>query len=540
MKKADLHPQEQERLKALENLKIMDTLAEREFDEITLIASQICQTPIALISLVDDSRQWFKSKIGVDIDQTSKEIAFCAHAILDDDVLLIPNATLDDRFEKNPFVTGDPGVRFYAGAPLKDPNSNLPIGTLCVIDHKPRTLKKDQVDALKALSNQISKLLDLRTKISLLEAANKRLAFHKTAFDNMSEGMLLQDQTGKIIDFNPAALNVLQISAQQLSQKTLYNPQWQPVREDGSALLENEFPAMTVLNTRLEQKNMIIGLKSNSENHQWISVTSAPIFLDGSINATHVVSTFEDITDVRRAQQSLIQSAKLTALGEMACGIAHEINSPLAIISTSAHQAAIYLESGAKNDVAKKLEKIETTIQRIAKIVKGLKTFSRNSESDSNISVSFKQTINDACSFCTEKFKNSGIDFSIVGDENIFISCTPTLISQVILNLLNNAFDAIVDQPKKWIKIELTKINDKAVLKITDSGFGISHDVQEKMMQPFFTTKEIGKGTGLGLSISNGIINSFKGRIFYDTTAANTCFVIELPTVSDPEIKNVA
>ena len=172
----------------------------------------------------------------------------------------------------------------------------------------------------------------------------------------------------------------------------------------------------------------------------------------------------------------------------------------------------------------------------IAKIVRGLKTFSRNHEHDSLIAVSFSQAIVDASSLCTEKFKKVEVEFNIEANENIFVSCIPTLLSQVILNLLNNSFDAVSNQQKKWIRVQLTEINGKALLKISDSGPGISREIQDKIMQPFFTTKPVGQGTGLGLSISKGIINSFEGQIYYDSAAINTCFVVELPLSKSEKI----
>lgn len=168
MKSAGLPVNEKQRIKRLEELDILDTLEEQAYDDLTLLAAQICDTPIALVSLVDEQRQWFKSHHGLDASETPREVAFCAHAILGDDLFIVEDPTQDERFHDNPLVTGGPEVKFYAGAPLIMQN-NLRLGTLCVIANEPRTLSESQKAALLALSRQVVSLLELRIKVKQLE-----------------------------------------------------------------------------------------------------------------------------------------------------------------------------------------------------------------------------------------------------------------------------------------------------------------------------------------------------------------------------------
>ena len=152
---------EAERLEALRDYHILDTEAEQAYDDISTLAAYICDVPIALISLVDESRQWFKSKVGLDRKETSREIAFCAHAILQSEPMIVRDATKDPRFAASELVRRAPNVRFYAGFPLTSHEGHN-IGTLCAIDRKPRKLSVVQKQAMQALSRQVMALLELR------------------------------------------------------------------------------------------------------------------------------------------------------------------------------------------------------------------------------------------------------------------------------------------------------------------------------------------------------------------------------------------
>ncbi len=161
---------EAERLKSLHSYKILDTDPEQAFDDLSLIASKICNAPVAMITLVDENRQWFKSRIGTDLRETPRSISFCAHAIQQKGVFTVPDALNDPRFKNNPGVTGNPHIRFYAGAPIESSDGQA-LGTLCVIDFVPRTLTEDQNHALQALERQVAAQMELRRNLEELRVA---------------------------------------------------------------------------------------------------------------------------------------------------------------------------------------------------------------------------------------------------------------------------------------------------------------------------------------------------------------------------------
>jgi C4-dicarboxylate-specific signal transduction histidine kinase len=232
------------------------------------------------------------------------------------------------------------------------------------------------------------------------------------------------------------------------------------------------------------------------------------------------------------AKAQLIQSAKMSLLGEMAGGIAHEINTPLGTISLITGQFNEILDEQPLDiEEAKRFVKIiEDTVDRVAHIVHGLRIFSRDGSHDGFVMASVKEIANNTLSLCGEKFRHQEVKLTLEPfPEDLIIECRSTQVSQVILNLLNNACDALEGKENKWITLAVTDRPSQVEIRVTDSGPGIPDEVLEKIFQPFFTTKELGRGTGLGLSISKGLVESHGGSLTVDRSVPNTCFVVTLP-----------
>ena len=252
-----------------------------------------------------------------------------------------------------------------------------------------------------------------------------------------------------------------------------------------------------------------------------------------------IVAVSRDITEKTRAdkiiseqQARMLTASKLASLGEMAAGIAHEINTPLATASALAQQLQDIAEDAQPDmkTVFEKSTKIESTMGRIAKIIKSLRALSRDGSHEPLVPESLAKVVDDATALCAERFKVHGIPLSLFGVSNeTLIECRPTEISQVLLNLLNNAKDAIEGLPERWVKVEAVDIGESVEIRVIDSGSGITPSQARRIFEPFYTTKTADKGTGLGLSIAREIAESHGGALTIDTDSPNTCFVLRLP-----------
>ena len=203
MSVAALPADEKDRLRILRTYDILDTEPEEAFEAMVRLASYICQTPIAAISLVDEHRQWFKAIVGLAAKETSRDVAFCAHAILRDEGMVVPDAQLDERFSDNPLVTSAPSIRFYAGIPLTT-SAGSRLGTLCVIDQIPRELSRAQLAALKTLADSVMAHLDLGLSHKRARQHIDDLQLAASIFDAASEAMFVSDADNRIITVNPA------------------------------------------------------------------------------------------------------------------------------------------------------------------------------------------------------------------------------------------------------------------------------------------------------------------------------------------------
>ncbi|OFZ29334.1 MAG: hypothetical protein A2622_07925 [Bdellovibrionales bacterium RIFCSPHIGHO2_01_FULL_40_29] len=239
----------------------------------------------------------------------------------------------------------------------------------------------------------------------------------------------------------------------------------------------------------------------------------------------------------------IVHSSKMITLGEMAGGIAHEINTPLASISMRVANLMSMKEDQLVDtpQFDQTIERIQTTVTRIANIIKGLRSFARDGTQDALEVRNTHDLIEETISLCRERFANSNVMLEYPGENSLSydVKCQRVQINQVLLNILNNGFDAVCeikDSDRRFVRIDVEAEKDIVRLKVTDGGPEIPQDIAKKIFQPFFTTKEIGKGTGLGLSISKGLVESQGGSLYLDSGNGQTCFVIELQSASQSNL----
>lgn len=300
------------RLAALQRYAVLDTGPEQAFDELVRLASTICEAPIALISLIDDSRQWFKARLGMEPQETPRAISFCGHAIQQPDVYVVTDALADPRFFDNPLVTAEPHIRFYAGAPLLTPDGHI-LGTLCVIDRRSREITDTQKDALRALARQVVTQLELRRQVAEKAAAETRLLKSRRELDRFFDVSLdllcIAGLDGRFKRLNPAFEQVLGYSLDELTSIPFIDM----VHPDDREMTANEVRKLDHGLTTTYFENRYLRKDGST---RWIAWTASPVPEEGLIYAAG-----RDITRAKDAEQELRRSeARTRSIIENALG----------------------------------------------------------------------------------------------------------------------------------------------------------------------------------------------------------------------------
>lgn len=236
----------------------------------------------------------------------------------------------------------------------------------------------------------------------------------------------------------------------------------------------------------------------------------------------------EDI--MKERNEKLVGNSKYSELGMMAAGIAHEINNPLAVIQARTTQLLrIYKKSERQQELSDGLQQILYTSERINRTIQGVREFVHQDDKGRTSEVQLKDLVDDVLAFCGQRMKNHGVSMRFYGLENLSVWGNKIQLEQILLNLFNNSFDAIEYLPDKWIELSVHQNDDKVQMFIKDSGYGIPPEIAVRIMEPFYSTKEIGKGTGLGLALARGIAEKHGGSLQYLDNTGHTTFLLELP-----------
>ncbi len=387
-----------------------------------------------------------------------------------------------------------------------------------------KTANSKHQKAVKTIA--IANLEDLMFHIDMSNDSQYQISLFEAVINASQDGILVVDhETGKVRKFNSRFLEIWRIPkelANSADDKEMI----------GFVLsqLTNPVEFIKVVESLYANPNEKSFDILNFKDERIFERHSEPLLIEGQVKGR--VWYFRDITEKVRTESLLVQSARMATLGEMAGGIAHEINTPLAtiILNSELIQESSNDDTLTKEDLSKRLSSIIQTSDKISRIIMGMKYFSRDTGREEIANFKLSKLVSEVTHLCREKFINKGIELRI--DETQFeqsIQGRFGQLSQVVINLLGNSFEAIKAQPEKWISIEGYARENYFEILITDSGAKIKKEVAAKMFQPFFTTKNVGEGIGIGLSVAKGITEGHGGKLKYDETSARTRFSIHLP-----------
>ncbi len=512
---APLPLDENSRLAALLRCDVLDTASEDSYDEVAALAGHICQTPVALISLVDRNRQWFKSKVGLEVDETSRDVAFCAYAILDDQTCVIPDARLDRRFATNPLVTGEPFFRFYAGAPLVT-RDGFRLGTLCVIDYQPRRLDPAQLRALKTLSRQVALQIELqatlRENVELQVASQASEEKFKRLFDQMQDIAYRADLDGTIDLVSPSvarygysANDLVGSAASALCDRAEGDRILSELRQQGSL---NDFE---------------ISVRHKDGTPAQMSLTTQ-VVPDSEDRPVAIEGILRDIGERKHLDR---QRQEFVAM------LAHDIRNPTMAIAgyvdlaledeDLSESARDFLQGAARNVTA--LESLVTSYLDSTKIEAGMLTLNVGPTCLGRILGTIHSQFEAAASQrCIQLVAEIPPDLpELIADL--------VAIERIFTNLIRNALKFTPDGGS--ITMRARAEIDAIQTSITDSGPGVAAKDVEKIFQRYGQTgseQEVA-GTGLGLFIARSLVELHGGHIGVENAPhGGAIFTVSLPT----------
>jgi len=401
-------------------------------------------------------------------------------------------------------------------------------------DFSVRLARKEDRTQLDVLSYLVNAMIE-ELAVVFDDAVEKERYFASNVIESLAEMLIVLDGDARICRVNRKVLDILGFEETELIGKP-----FDALSGPDSGI----FNAIASLGEKPEIKENAAGFVNKQGELVPVLISGRPLMADSGAIEGVVLSAKDErdsnlLRKLQSTQQQLVQTAKLTALGEMAAGIAHEINTPLAIISTLSGQLKELLdEERIENPVLKEMAlSIESTSFRIARIITGLRAYSRDGSADPFSVTSIQTVLESTLSLCAESLKHHGIKLILEnGSPDFSIECRLSEISQVLLNLVNNARDAVESSEERWIGISVKDRVDRVEISVSDSGRGIPPETAERLFRPFYTTKAAGKGTGLGLSISRKIIENHGGKLYLDAGFKNTRFVVELPKLHEKRI----
>ena len=509
-------PDDDRRVRDLEQLGILDTDPEECFDRLTRLAAVLTGAPISLVSLVDDRRQWFKSRQGLGATETPRDISFCGHAIAHDELFVVPDATLDERFADNPLVLGDPFIRFYAGAPLVNRNGSR-LGTLCVIDTEPREgLTTEQAEGLCALAQVVVDELEYRATAASLAGQRAELDRYQALWGATSDLMGLAEVGGRVLSLNPAGRRLLGIGPEEeldgLEISSIHSP------ETSEGYMETAISFVKRIGYWRGESELI--------SRAGVRIPVDQVILahrDETGAVTHLSTVCRDLSErdeISRLNQ--LQVMKDTFVST----VSHELRTPLTSISVALAMLTDDLEGSLDEDSMQMMRIARANAERLTALVDDILDLERTELGDRVLN--FKVvTVEDIVSPALASVEGASavtgarIEVENLVDPNQRVVCAPDRISRVLVNLLTNAikYSGIGSTIQLGVRLESA---DEITFSVRDDGIGIREESIPHLFDPFWqadsSASRTVQGSGLGLAICRRIVEKHGGHFDVEST----------------------
>ncbi|WP_233080425.1 ATP-binding protein [Rheinheimera soli] len=511
---------EQDRLKALLKLQILDTEPDATFDAVTSLAATLFQVSIALVSLIDEQRQWFKSKQGLDVCQTDRKLAFCAHAILQPDIFIVEDASQDQRFSDNPLVCTIPNIRFYAGCPLIN-EQGYALGTLCIIDRIPRQMTEQDKTVLRKLAalvmerlNEHKQKLQTEHKLQLLDLL----------LDSIPDALVACDSEGQLEQFNKVAREWHGVDVRQCDSE-LWSHYYDLYEEDGHTVL----PVERIPLLRAFHGETVLGqdicIKAKNQAPRWARCRGEQLkSRSGQLLGALVL--MQDISEQKQLEQMKT---------DFISTVSHELRTPITAIS-GALDLVIHQVLGAVPEKALAMLKVASqNSKRLQLLVNDLLDMEKLSAGKMDFYLQpcdLAQECQQAISQNQPYADRFAVQLSLLNNESLMMQLDSHRLQQVLSNLLSNAIK--YSKTGAGVFLSYYRMEDRLRIQVEDKGEGIPLHFQEKIFQRFAqadgSDTKARSGTGLGLAISKAIIESMGGTIdFRSVPGQGTVFFCDFP-----------
>ncbi len=519
-------------MEALEALHLQpgrDTVLE----EIVALASEICEAPVSLVTIVEGDRQWFKSGVGWDETETPRDVSFCGHAILEPErPLIVTDATTDERFADNPLVTGSPGIHFYAGVPLLTEDGHA-LGSLCVIDHVPRELGDSQRRSLERLASIASIRLRAERERSAFERLIEAELRSATVIDSSLDAIVSSDAVGTIVAWNPAAERTFGFTAEQAVGARLSDlivpPSLRESHQHGMSRYLATGEAK-ILGRRLELSAM------HADGREFpVEMTVAEVSTEPRVYTAHL----RDITERRKVERLLReQNARLLELDrmreELIATVSHELRTPVTSISSIVELMQEHAELPEQS--RELLAVVHRSAQRLGRLVNDLLLIAEDEAGGVKIRTELVDAcaiVEDVCALEMPEAARRGLEIRTICTLSELIEADPDRIAQVVGNLLSNAMHFTPEGGLIEVRVSPTQA-DSWRIEVQDSGVGVPAGEVEHLFDPFYrasTASETGaRGSGLGLPIVKAIVTAHGGTVGVDSVIGKGTVVhVELP-----------